>query len=169
MSATTQITDVVFCGSCDTTTNERNKLLLEVSKGSLGWYGGYSLQYLITPPLELDRMPIGIAMQVQACKDQEQRRSAFCNSRIAIYAPKDGLSAEDIDATVFEATESGALLLSLPDARLESLFRPGVEIVICKDAQEMIERIRWFLDHPAERTTIATAGQLKAKALRQTN
>lgn len=60
---------------------------------------------------------------------------------------------------MFEATGVGSCLLTDAKDNLPPLFSPGTEVVSYRSAQECIERGRWLLDHPEERTEIARAGQ----------
>ena len=60
---------------------------------------------------------------------------------------------------MFEATGVGACLVT--DYREENalLFDIKNEIVVYKDNDELREKTRWLIDHPAEAKRIAIAGQ----------
>jgi len=64
----------------------------------------------------------------------------------------------------FAALGLGAFYLTFPTNGIETLFRPGEEIVTFNTPDQMIERIRYYLDHEAERTAIAAAAQQKVLA-----
>ena len=73
--------------------------------------------------------------------------------------------AGDVTMRVFEGSACGALMLT--DAvqnGLAELFRPGEEIVIFQDDDDLIEKVRHYLEHPQERLSIAQAGQARTLA-----
>lgn len=67
--------------------------------------------------------------------------------------------AGDVNMRVFEATACGALLVTDRVANgLETLFELEREIVTYRSDAELVERIDYFLAHPAEREAVAEAG-----------
>ena len=60
---------------------------------------------------------------------------------------------------LFEATAMGALVLTEAAANLSELFEPGAEVVTYEGVDDLIEKIRHYLDHEDERRAIAAAGQ----------
>jgi spore maturation protein CgeB len=66
---------------------------------------------------------------------------------------------------LFEATGVGACLLTDWTEGLGELFEPEREVATYRSPGECLERIRWLLDHPADREAIARAGQ--ARTLRE--
>jgi hypothetical protein len=60
---------------------------------------------------------------------------------------------------LYEATGTGALLVTEAKENLHELFRPGEEVVTYRDTDECIERVRYYLTHEPERAAIAAAGQ----------
>jgi spore maturation protein CgeB len=60
---------------------------------------------------------------------------------------------------LFETTGVGVLLLTDWKENLADLFEPGVEAVVYRTPEECSERIRYYLEHEAERARIAKAGQ----------
>lgn len=60
---------------------------------------------------------------------------------------------------LFEATGMGALLVTDWKENLAEYYDLGTEIVAYRTAEECIERVQYYLKHPAERDTIAAAGQ----------
>lgn len=59
---------------------------------------------------------------------------------------------------LFEATGTGACLVTDWKQNLGELFEPDVEVVAYRTAGECVEKVKWLLDHPAERKRIAEAG-----------
>jgi glycosyltransferase involved in cell wall biosynthesis/tetratricopeptide (TPR) repeat protein/2-polyprenyl-3-methyl-5-hydroxy-6-metoxy-1,4-benzoquinol methylase len=66
----------------------------------------------------------------------------------------------DLNMRVFEALCSGSLLVtdSAPGSGLEYFFKDNEDLVIFKE-ENLIERIRYFLEHPEERRRIARQGR----------
>lgn len=60
---------------------------------------------------------------------------------------------------MFEATGVGTCLVTDWKENISTLFEPDREIVTYKSAEECIEKVKWLLDHPAQRLVIAQAGQ----------
>ena len=60
---------------------------------------------------------------------------------------------------LYEATGSGALLLTDTKDNLGDIFQPGREVATYTSAQDCLGRIRHYLDHEDERAAIAAAGQ----------
>jgi hypothetical protein len=66
---------------------------------------------------------------------------------------------------LYEATGTGALLLTDAAPNLTDMFEPGVEVVTYTGADELVEKARHYLEHEDERAAIAAAGQ--ARTLRE--
>ena len=62
---------------------------------------------------------------------------------------------------LFEATGVGTLLVTDAKENLASLFEPGKEVVVYRDAAECAALLRYYLDHEPERAAIAKAGQAR--------
>ena len=60
---------------------------------------------------------------------------------------------------LFEATGSGALLVTDWKINLHEMFKPGKEVIAYRTPEECAELIRYYLEHEEERDEIARAGQ----------
>jgi spore maturation protein CgeB len=60
---------------------------------------------------------------------------------------------------MFEITGVGACLVTDWKVNIHELFKPDVETVTYTSCEELAEKIKWLLDHPAERKQIAIKGQ----------
>lgn len=60
---------------------------------------------------------------------------------------------------LYEATGVGSCLITDWKKNLNELFEIDKEIVSFKTSDECVEKVKWLLDHPAERIQIAKAGQ----------
>ena len=60
---------------------------------------------------------------------------------------------------LFETTGMGACMVTDAKPGLDQLFDLEREIVTYRNPEECAEKVRWLLDHPAERAAIGAAGQ----------
>ena len=58
----------------------------------------------------------------------------------------------------FEIPACGGFLLTSPADDLENFYVPGEEMVLFRDLNDYIEKIRYYLNHDSEREAIAKAG-----------
>lgn len=68
------------------------------------------------------------------------------------------LLPEQIKGRNFEVPGSGGFLLTSPVEDLDRYYAPEREISLFADDRQLVERIRYYLDHEDERTAIAQAG-----------
>lgn len=81
----------------------------------------------------------------------------FRNSRISLnFSNSSG--ANQVKARMFEVTGAGGFLLTQTAPGLNSIFELGHEIVVFNDLDECVSYVRRYLDEPADRDTIAMAG-----------
>lgn len=62
----------------------------------------------------------------------------------------------------FEVTGCGAFLLTDYARSLETMFKPGEEIICYKNIEELKNMVKFYLSHPREREEIARKGYLRA-------
>lgn len=60
---------------------------------------------------------------------------------------------------LFEATGTGALLLTDWKENLREMFEPGKEVATYRGPEECIEAVSYYLEHEDARASIAHAGQ----------
>ena len=71
--------------------------------------------------------------------------------------------ADDINFRTFEATGSGAMLLTNYTPNLEKLFEIGKEVIVYNSPEHMIQLIEHFIFYENELKLISDAGMLRAK------
>jgi spore maturation protein CgeB len=71
--------------------------------------------------------------------------------------------SRQIKARVFEVPGAGGLLLTEPANELETFYRPGEEVLIYTDADELADKARALLARPAERDAIAVAAHERTR------
>lgn len=59
----------------------------------------------------------------------------------------------------FEITAAGGFMLCYDQPELEELFEVGKECVVFHSEQDLLEKVKYYLNHPEERVAIAQAGQ----------
>jgi len=89
----------------------------------------------------------------------EKMIEIYRKSKIVVDIPWDHIPASAISIRPYEVTASGACLFFY-DIRPEmsELFNPDKEYVSFKNAQELREKVRYYLDHPHELHAVAYAG-----------
>jgi hypothetical protein len=86
---------------------------------------------------------------------QSEIPGVYSQAKIVLNMPL----ADDLNFRTFEAMSCGALLLTRRIANgQELLFEEDRHYVAYSDEQEMMEKIAYYLDHPAAREAIAAAG-----------
>ena len=90
---------------------------------------------------------------------------ALARSRITVNVHIDAAENNANNMRLYEATGCGALLVTDHKDNLADLFEPEREVVTYRSADEAVEKVRYYLDHPAEAAQIARAGQ--ARTLRE--
>lgn len=65
---------------------------------------------------------------------------------------------DDINMRTFEAMATGSMLITNWIPTIEELFEDGKHLVLYRNDEEMIEKIRYYLTHDEERERIAAAG-----------
>lgn len=69
-----------------------------------------------------------------------------------------------VNPRTFEIAAAGAFQLVDERALLPPLLEPGVEVATFADAAELRDRVRFWLDRPAERAAVAAAGRRRVLA-----
>lgn len=64
----------------------------------------------------------------------------------------------------FEVPMAGGFYLVEKAPDYEELFKPGFEVETWRTPGELLDKIRYYLDHPKERAMIAEAGLKRARA-----
>ena len=83
----------------------------------------------------------------------------LAQSRIAVNRHGDFAGGYAANMRMFEATGVGALLLTESATNLPDFFEPGREVVAYDGVDDLVDKIRHFLEHDDERRRIAAAGQ----------
>jgi spore maturation protein CgeB len=85
----------------------------------------------------------------------------LARSRIVVNRHIDVAEGHANNMRLYEATGSGALLLTDPGHNLGDLFEPGVEVIVYESADDLVAKLRHHRDHDDERRRVAAAGQAR--------
>lgn len=85
----------------------------------------------------------------------------LADSLLTLNSHIDAAGAQAANMRLFEATGMGTCLVTDWKQNLGSLFDLDREIVTYRNPAECCEKIRFLIDHPATRNTIAKAGQVR--------
>ena len=83
----------------------------------------------------------------------------LAGSTIALNRHIDVAEGHANNMRLYEATGVGALLLTDEGSNLSELFEPGRELVTYRDAEDLADKVSYFLEHADEAAAIAAAGQ----------
>lgn len=89
---------------------------------------------------------------------------ALRDARLCLNNHIDVLGGRGQNMRVFEATGSGACLLTEEDPDLSPLFEAGREVATFRSNAELLEKIGWYLGHSSERDALAAAGHRRCMA-----
>lgn len=146
--------DVVFIGQLGGDRHRRGNSVIESAAQHLQidvWGPGVD-QWPVGSPLRLRYHGTAWGMEMFAI---------LRGARIAINRHIDASAGYANNMRLFEATGMGALLLTDDLEGLAEAFIPDREAVVYADADDLVEKARWYLAHEEERARVAAAGQAR--------
>lgn len=158
MSGSLPMLDVGFTGSLSFEHANRVRILGELGRRAMDGTGRFSLAYFSDPS---DKLPSEITQHMQGAVWGMQMYRSLANTRINLNIHIDLAGNEAANMRLFEATGIGAFLLTDDKPNLRNYFEPGREIETFRSTNEMVEKIRYYLDHESERKAMARRGQEK--------
>jgi spore maturation protein CgeB len=85
----------------------------------------------------------------------------LARSKIVVNAHEDVGESHANNMRLYEATGSGALLMTDGYENLSEILEPGREVVTYDGVDDLIEKVQYYLAHETERINIAAAGQAR--------
>jgi SAM-dependent methyltransferase len=164
--------DVVFSGQWTLGQHPaRNRYLEQLAVAASSPTSGFSLGLFLSG--QRDKLSPPVARHDLGPRFGVGMHRALRSGRIALDArgvletrrPSGGGGLVDLagrqtaNMRIFEVTGGGVFLLTEHHENLREYFEPGVEIETFRDEREMLDKIRHYLAHPAEREAIARRGQ----------
>lgn len=166
--------DVVFTGQATTTQHaQRNAFLAslaaygEAERFDCAFYLSGDTESLPPPLRSASRPPVFGLDMYRALRNG---RIVFDGrGSIALTGGRDGVAVdlarrETANMRLFEATGVGAFVLSERFDNLEDFFEPGREIEVYSDVHELVDKTRFYLNHPEERQRIADRGLRRCRS-----
>jgi hypothetical protein len=83
-------------------------------------------------------------------------------SKISLNFSLGTLDGHQLKARVFETMFSGALLMESENSETNQFFTPMVDYVVFSSKEDLLEKVRYYMQHDAERQEIANNGFRKA-------
>lgn len=95
----------------------------------------------------------------------EQRYAIYSQSKIVLDINWDLMPVDGLSNRSFEVMGCGAMFMTdYVRADIRHAYQEGEEVVLFKDEKELRERVKYYLEHDAEREKIARAGYEKTAA-----
>jgi spore maturation protein CgeB len=85
--------------------------------------------------------------------------AVLARSRIAVNRHIDAAEGHANNMRLYEATGVGAMLLTDRGSNLPALFEPDREVVVYNDADDLVDKLRYYSANRGEARAIAEAGQ----------
>ena len=161
--------DVVFAGSWTKHQHhQRNTFLRHIAQQAHTPGHNYSVMYYLAGrpadmPADLTSNIGPAKFGIEMHKLLRQGRINF-DSRSAIRLVNNNETIDlgkdhTINMRIFETLGTGCFLITEHFEGLKRYFKPDEELVTFRSKDELIEKIRYYLDHPKEREAIAKRGQ----------
>ncbi len=162
--------DLVFCGQWTRRQHSRRNAILahvagERARGALECRCAYYLSGETAElPREVAALNLGERYGVEmhaALRGGRMGLDARADHRLfrEKLPPVDVGGNETANMRIIECTGSGLLLLTEPYDNLPAFFEPGREVETYRSAEELCDKLRYYLAHETERDAIARRGQ----------
>jgi len=143
--------NVTFIGGIYRAHQKRQQLLESISqKVSIEWFG-YDNR------VRKSSSPLTKCYQGEVWGLDMYR--TLLQSRLTINCHIDASREYANNQRLFEATGVGTCLVTDWKKNIGDFFEPDKEIIVYRDENELVEKLRYFIDHEKERKQIAKAGQ----------
>jgi glycosyltransferase involved in cell wall biosynthesis len=147
--------------------NRRNDLVFVGSfsrhyKGSAGFFRAISKIFtqlkIYTVTNQFKLRIAGLSKHFAGNVWGKRMMDTYSDSKIVVNRHIKMADGYAVNYRMFEATGSGALLLTEEAPNLADLFQPGEEVLTYASTVEAIEKIKWALENPDQASRIASAG-----------
>lgn len=155
--------DLVFCGQASPEHQHRMRHLAAIGQACRASGEAFRPGFFLGLSNALDAPPEVAAYDRGAVWGLAMCRTVR-SGRIGLNFHIDMAEVQGQNMRVLETTGCGAFLLTEASAGLATQFVPGREVETYRDGDELLEKIRHYLQHPDEREAIARRGQERCLA-----
>ncbi len=106
---------------------------------------------------------LGLSKQFVGSAWGKKMIETYSDSKIVVNRHIKMADGYAVNYRMFEATGSGALLLTEEAPNLSDLFQPDGEVLTYASTVEAIEKIKWALENPDKASKIANAGYKRTR------
>ncbi len=151
--------DVVFCGQISASHAKRLQVLNDIAKASIGGTRkGFTPAFFLASG-DPRQLPAGVRMHDKGPVWSMDMLRAIRSGRISVNVHIDLAAHKSLNMRTYEVLSAGSFLLTEATDVLHEFFTPGRELVTYDGADDLIEKIYYYLDHEDEREEIARRGQ----------
>ncbi len=143
--------EVVYIGAFTPAHSKGNKALEKLAKATKVDFWGYGEKTLI-PGSQIKKTFHGNAWG----RDMYE---IYARSKIVVNRHINVSENYANNMRMFEATGMGALLITEDKPNMKDFFEVGKEVITYKNNDDLIDKVKYFIDNPLEREKIAIAGQ----------
>ncbi len=147
--------DVVFSGQWTNQHSGRNRLITQVAEAAAR--GEFSLGLFLSSGNDL--LPPVVSRFNQGPRWGRQMYETLRSGKISLNAEIDMAKGDAGNLRLFETTAVGSFLLTEHQTNIEYYLTPGIHIDTYQSAEELVEKIRYYLLNDAKRLQMAEAAQ----------
>ncbi|MCK5347709.1 MAG: glycosyltransferase, partial [Candidatus Heimdallarchaeota archaeon] len=149
--------DIVFSGQWSSLHKQRNEFIKQIAEAPFVQDGKYSVGFFIAAAPGV--LPECVEKYNHGPRWGIDMHRVLKSGRVVINAEIDIGRGDAGNMRLFETTGTGSFLLTEYHKNINRYFEPGTEIETFEDSTEMLEKIKYYLEHPEEREAIARNGQ----------
>lgn len=129
--------------------------------GQVDGYRSYRMQYI--QHLMENNVPIYCSLFSRTQQPSHSKYVEILKRSKIVLNFSYSVGSHQLKARVFETMLCGAMLMENKNPQTRCYFRPGEDYVSFDSEDDLIDKIKYFLEHEDERLEIAARGELKAR------
>lgn len=128
--------------------------------GQVGGYRSYRMQYI--QHLMENNIPIYCSLFSRTQQPSHSKYVEILKRSKIVLNFSYSVDSHQLKGRVFETMLCGAMLMENENPQIRCYFTPGEDYVSFDSEDDLIDKIKYFLEHEDERLEIAARGELKA-------
>jgi len=129
--------------------------------GQVDGYRSYRMQYI--QHLMKNNVPIYCSLFSRTQQPSHSKYVEILKKSKIVLNFSYSVHSHGLKGRVFEAMLCGAMLLESENPQTRCYFTPGKDYVSFDSEDDLVDKIKYFLEHDDERVEIAARGELKAR------